>query len=84
MERVPHPLMASRSHLGPQGEAGSGVRGFGQCVDYLLNMLDIRLLAAIQVLEVDAGKAVRVFQATKAGAVGQRVRIGPSHPEVWA
>ena len=42
-------------------------------------MLDVGLLAVVKVLKVDTGKAVGVFQATKAGSVLQRVKVGPSH-----
>ena len=68
-QRVTHPLMTWRSHLGSQGEAGSGVHCLGQRVDNLLYMFNIRFLAAVEVFYVDAGEAVGVFQATKAGAV---------------
>ena len=70
-QRVPHPLVTWRSHLGSQGEAGIGVHCLGQRVDDLLYMFNIRFLAAVEVLYIDAGEAVGVFQATKAGAVWQ-------------
>ena len=50
---------------------GIGVLLLRQRVDNLLYMLDTRPLAAVEVLYVDAGEAVGVFQATKAGAVRQ-------------
>ena len=78
-KRVTHPLATCRSHLGSQGEAGSGVHCLGQRVNDLLYMFNICFLAAVEVFYVDAGEAVGVFQATKAGAVWQRIRIRPSH-----
>ena len=44
-------------------------------------MLDVGPLATVEVLEVDAGEAAGVFQATKASPVFQGVRIRPSHLE---
>ena len=78
-QRVTHPLMTWRSHLGSQREAGSGVHRLGQIIDDLLYMFNIRFLAAVEVFYVDAGEAIGVFQATKAGAVWHRIRIRPSH-----
>ena len=76
--------MTRRSHLCSQGEAGSGVHRLRQCVYQLLYVFDVGPLTAVEVFKVDAGKAVGVFQATKAGSVLQRVRIRPSHLGVCA
>ena len=63
--------MTRGSHLGSQGEAGSGVHRLRECVDQLLYVFDVGLLAVVKVFKVDAGKAVGVFQATKEGSVLQ-------------
>ena len=47
--------------MGAQGEAGIGVRRFGQHVDDLLYVLDVHFVASVKVLDVDAGEATGVL-----------------------
>ena len=44
-----------------QGEARAGVCRFGKYVDYLLNVLHIHFLAAVEVFYVKTGEAAGVF-----------------------
>ena len=67
--------------MSPQCEARCGVQRFGKRVDKLLDMLDIRSLATVEILKVNAGEAAGVLQATKASPVLLGVGIRPSHLE---
>ena len=65
--------------MGAQGETRIGVHCLGQHINDLLHMFYIYSLATVEVLYIKAGEAAGVFQASKAGAVGQQVGIHPSH-----
>ena len=65
--------------MGAQGETRSGVHCLGQHIDDLLDVFYIHFLAAVEVFYIKAGEAAGVFQASKAGAVGQQVGVCPCH-----